>query len=165
MTETQTQIAELEAKILQLRSSQITELRDQLHAAKKTVANLEGEIAKITGKAPVTRRMTAKEPGAAPVVPRQRTRSEDVKAGILKVLAATPTGLNQKAIADAAGLSYMTVIAFLKKNAKDFKTTGKLKGKRVLFEVARLCPGDAMTESITGLALESSAPIPRRRPN
>jgi hypothetical protein len=65
-------------------------------------------------------------------VPERRTRtsSEDVKAGILKVLAATPTGLSQKEIADSTGLSYTTVMLFLKKNAKDFKTTGKLRAKR-----------------------------------
>ena len=45
------QIAELEAKIQQLRSSQITELHDQLKLARETVASLESEIAKITGKA------------------------------------------------------------------------------------------------------------------
>jgi hypothetical protein len=120
-TDTQSQIAELEAKILALRSSQVTELRDQLRAASQTVAELETEIAKITG---------GKAPVALKPERRTRTSSEDVKGGILKVLAAAPTGLSQKEISDSTDLSYSTVALFLKKNLKDFKTTGKLKAKR-----------------------------------
>jgi transcriptional regulator with XRE-family HTH domain len=81
---------------------------------------LESEIAKLTGKAPA----------ALAPIRRKRTSSEDVKAGILKVLAATPTGLSQKEISEASGLSYNTVMLFLKKNSKDFKTTGLLRAKR-----------------------------------
>ena len=114
------QIKELEARIQQLQSAQVSELKDKLHAARKAVADLEAEIARITGKAPV----------AGKPERRTRTSSEDVKAGILKALAATPTGLSQKEISDLTGLNYTTVVIFLKKNAKDFKTTGKLKSKR-----------------------------------
>ncbi|MEI6351473.1 MAG: hypothetical protein WCP06_10245 [Verrucomicrobiota bacterium] len=118
--DTLSQIAELESKILQLRSAQITELQDQLKAARQTVAALEAEIAKLTGKAPV-----ATKPER-----RKRTSPEDVKSGILKALAAAPTGLSQKEISDASGLNYQTVVLFLKNNPKNFKTTGKLKSKR-----------------------------------
>ncbi len=41
-----------------------------------------------------------------------------------------PTGLSQKEIAEATDLNYTTVMIFLKKNLKDFKTTGSLKSKR-----------------------------------
>jgi len=116
----QSQIQELEARIQSLRSSQVNELKDQLREARQTVASLEAEIAAITGK-PII--------GASPER-RQRTRSEDVRKGILKALAETPTGLSQKEISDATGLQYQTVIVFLKKNLKDFKTTGSFKGKR-----------------------------------
>ena len=43
--EVQTQIAELEAKLKQLRFGQVTELQDQLKAARQTVAELQAEIA------------------------------------------------------------------------------------------------------------------------
>ena len=114
------QIAELESKILQLRSAQLTELQDQLKAARQTVAALEAEIGKLTGQAPV----------AGKPERRKRTSPEDVKSGILKALAAAPTGLSQKEISDASGLNYQTVVLFLKNNPKNFKTTGKLKSKR-----------------------------------
>jgi len=40
----QTQISELEARLKQLRSGQVTELQDQLKAARQTVAELNAEI-------------------------------------------------------------------------------------------------------------------------
>ena len=113
------QIQELEAKIQQLRSAQVTELKEKLVAARKAVVELEAEIASITGKAP------AGEP-----LRRTRTSSEDVRGRILKALAAAPQGLSQKEISDTAQLNYNTVVLFLKKNTKDFKTTGKLRAKR-----------------------------------
>ena len=44
--------------------------------------------------------------------------------------ARTSTGMSQKEIADATGLNYATVVMFLKKNLKDFKSTGAIKAKR-----------------------------------
>lgn len=119
-TDAQSQIKELEAKIQQLRSSQVAELKEKLQQARQTVAALESELAKITGKAPA----------AETVVRRARTSSEDVRAGILKALSLAPQGLSQKEISDATGLNYQTVALFLKKNSKVFKTTGALKSKR-----------------------------------
>lgn len=120
MSSAQTQIAELEAKIQSLRAAQVTELKEKLVEARKTVSELESQIGKITGKAPV---------GGKPER-RKRTSSEDVRKGILKALADSPTGLSQKEISDTTGLNYNTVVLFLKKNPKDFKTTGQMKSKR-----------------------------------
>ena len=120
VTEAQSQIAELEARIQQLRSSQLGELKAQLQTARQTVVQLEAEIAKITGRAPL---------GGKPER-RKRTSSEDVRAFILKALSSAPQGLSQKEISDASGLNYNTVVLFLKANAKNFKTTGKLRSKR-----------------------------------
>jgi hypothetical protein len=118
--DTLTQIKELEAKIQELRSSQVTELKEKLQAARQTVAELEAEIGKLTGKTPVAGKLER----------RKRTSSEDVRGGILKVLAGSPQGLSQKEVSEATGLNYNTVALFLKKNPKDFKTTGKLRSKR-----------------------------------
>jgi septal ring factor EnvC (AmiA/AmiB activator) len=41
----QIQIAELETKLQQLRSSQVTELQNQLKAARQTIVELQAEIA------------------------------------------------------------------------------------------------------------------------
>ncbi len=114
----QSQIQELEVKIQQLRSSQLTELQQKLKEARQTVADLESQIGGLTGKAP------AAEPR------RKRTSSEEVHGRILKALSQTPQGLSQKEISDATDLSYNTVVLHLKNHTKDFKTTGTLRSKR-----------------------------------
>lgn len=119
-TDAQSKIKELEAKIQQLRGSQLSELQGKLREARQTVASLEAEITQITGKAPA----------AGTVIRRTRATSEEIRGCILKALAASPSGLSQKEIANATSLNYNTVVIFLKKNPKDFKTTGSLKNKR-----------------------------------
>ncbi len=119
-TDALSQISELQTRIQQLRISHVAELKEKLQEAKRTVACLEAELAKVTGQTPPVE--TA--------VRRTRTSPEDIRARVLKALAATPTGLSQKKIAEATGLNYTTVMIFLKKNPKDFKTTGSLKNKR-----------------------------------
>ena len=119
VTDALSQIKELEAKIQQLRVGQLSELQEKLREARHSVACFEAEIAKITGKAPV----------AETVVRRVHTAPEEVRSRILKALAAEPTGLSQKGIADATELSYNIVGLFLKKNPKDFKTTGSFRNK------------------------------------
>ena len=122
-TDALSQISELEFRIQQLRVSQVSELKEKLHEARLYVAALEAELAKLTGQAP---------PTTGTIIRRTRTRTspEDVRAGILKALAGSPHGMSQKEIAEATGLNYQTVGLFLKKNLKDFKFTGALKGKR-----------------------------------
>jgi phage shock protein A len=119
-TDALSQIKELEAKIQQLRGSQLSELQEKLREARQTVACFEAEIAKITGKAPA----------AEMIIRRTRTSPEEIRGRVLKALATTPTGLSQKEIADATSLNYNTVGLFLKKNPKNFKTTGSQKNKR-----------------------------------
>lgn len=121
MSNALSQIAALEAKIAELRSSQSAELREKLKAARQIVADLEVQIAKITGNASTT---------SLKPVRRNRTSPEEVKGAIIKALASTETGLSQKEISEATGLNYQTVVIYLKKNPKDFKTTGKTRSKR-----------------------------------
>ena len=118
-TDVQSQIQELEAKINQLRSNQLTDLQMQLKEARQTVTDLENQIAAVTGKAPVVAESR-----------RKRTSSDEVRGRILKALAETPEGLSQKEISDATGLNYNTVVLYLKKHLKEFKTTGALRSKR-----------------------------------
>ena len=114
----QIQIQELEGKIQTLRSSQLSELKQKLKDARQNVAQLEAELAKTTGKTPVTSGH------------RKRTSSEDVRSHILKALTDARQGLSQKEIADRAELNYNTVVLYLKNHKKDFKSTGTRRTKR-----------------------------------
>jgi DNA-binding NarL/FixJ family response regulator len=111
------QIQELETKLQQLKEQQVNELRERLRLARKTVSELEDEIAAITGKTAVPRA-------------RKRVSSEEMRSRIVAVLSANPKGLTQKQIADETQFAYGSVAAFLKKHQKEFKTTGERKQKR-----------------------------------
>jgi len=116
----QSQIQELEGRIQSLRSTQLSELQQKLREARLTVADLENQIAQITGKK------------AAPTEEGRRTRtsSGEVRSRILKVLSTAPQGLSQKEISDQTALNYNTVVLYLKNHGKDFKSTGALRAKR-----------------------------------
>jgi len=121
-TDVQSQIQELEARIRELRSSQLTELQEQLRDARQKVTEIEAQIADITGRP---------TPSSAPASGRRRrTSSEEVRGRILKALSEAPEGLSQKEISDIADLNYNTVVLYLKNNAKEFKTTGQFRSKR-----------------------------------
>lgn len=116
------QVRELENRIKQLRSKQLSELRQQLKEARAVVADFEHQIAKISGKTPAA-------PQSRPL--RTRTPSEEVSGRIIKALSAAPKGLTQKEIATQAGLNYNTVVLYLKNHPKDFKSAGTLRSKRI----------------------------------
>ena len=114
----QIQIQELEGKVQALRATQLGELKQKLKQARQDVAQLEAELAKVAGKAPVASDR------------RKRTPSEDVRSRILKTLAGAPQGLSQKEIANRTELNYNTVVLYLKKHKKDFRSVGALRSKR-----------------------------------
>jgi len=104
MSDNLDQIKELEARIQQLRSQQLQEVKEALAAARKTVADLEAEIAAVTGG----------KASAGVAVKRTRMSSEEIRGRILKALAASPSGLSAKSIADTTEVNYNTVMLFLK---------------------------------------------------
>ncbi len=112
------QIKELEGKIHELRSGQLAELQEKLKDARAAVADLEHQIAKVSGKAP------------APAAHRKRTSSEEVRDRIFKAISAAPKGLSQKEISEQAALNYNTVVLYLKNHGKELKSTGSLRSKR-----------------------------------
>jgi len=113
-----TEIAALRKKLAKLEVRRLEQLREKRKAAQRVVADLDAQIAAITGKA------------AAPTGRRKRTSPSEVRERIFNILAKNPKGLSQKEISDKTSLPYGSVVLFLKRNAKDFKTTGERKSKR-----------------------------------
>ena len=111
------EIAKLEEKLEKLRTAQLDSLREKLTAARKVVSDLESQIAAITGKPASTGR-------------RQRTSPAQVRKRIIAAVSKSPKGLTQKEISDQSSLPYGSVVLFLKRNEKEFKTTGERKQKR-----------------------------------
>jgi hypothetical protein len=60
---------------------------------------------------------------------------EAIEARILEALKNAPEGLSQIAISEASGVSYASVVNWLKENAAKVRTEGKRKGKKVLLRL------------------------------
>ena len=69
----------------------------------------------------------------APAKKERRTRMSgaDIDAKILEVLKNAPQGLSQIAISEVTGVSYASVVNWLKENGAKVRTEGERKGKRV----------------------------------
>lgn len=121
------QIEQLEKKILELKQQALAELKAQLLAAQKSVADLEAQLSQLTGK-------PAAE--AASTAPTHRTRrpsisDEDLKPLILKAMAQKGmTGLNAKDIADCAGQDPLRIRKFIAQNPSVLKRQGAGPGTR-----------------------------------
>src|SRR5438552_6506229 len=96
-----TEIAALRKRLAKLEARRLEELREKRKAAQKIVADLDVQIAEITGKA------------AAPTGRRKRTSPAEVRRRIFKALKKSPNGLTQKEISDDATLPYGSVVLFL----------------------------------------------------
>lgn len=110
------EIAKLEEKLEKLRAAQLDSLREKLTAARKVASDLESQIAAIARKPASTRRT--------------RTNPAEVRKRIIAAVSKSPKGLTQKEISDQSSLPYGSVVQFLKRNEKEFKTDGKGKQKR-----------------------------------
>ena len=114
------QIQELECQLQQLKAAQIAELQEKLRDARKVVRDLEQEIENLSGR---------------PVSPkRKRISSAEVRDRIQSVLKKAKDGLSQKEISERSEVNYQTTALFLRKNQKDFRTTGKFKSKRYFWK-------------------------------
>ena len=111
------EITQLEEKLHQLKTQQLTELRKKRRAAQKIVDDLDARIAGIAGRA------------AVPTKRRKRTSPAKMRSLILGAVS-KERGFTQMEIARETKLPYGSVVAFLKKNQKEFKTTGERKQKR-----------------------------------
>ena len=62
---------------------------------------------------------------------RSRMSGEEVDAKILEALENAPEGLSQIAISEASGVSYASVVKWIKENPDKIKTEGERKAKKV----------------------------------
>jgi len=120
------QIELLEQQIQGLKKQALTELKEKLVEARKTVADLEAQLAELTGT----------EAPAASTASTRRTRrpsisDEELKPAVLKVMAQHGmTGLNAKDIAFHVGQDPLRVRKFIANNPTALKRQGAGPGTR-----------------------------------
>lgn len=127
------EIQQIKARLRELQNQQLEELRARRRDLAEELAQVERQIAEITG-APVQAAAPAEAQGPrkrAPKLPKLVKDSEEYKElgrRIQTILAKEPTGLNGKQIADALGYQQMNERNRIKELLNDnrlFKKTGQ----------------------------------------
>jgi hypothetical protein len=129
--EIERQAQELQKKLELLRDNNLQEL-----VAKK--ADLENQLATVEVEiANTCKRLGIASVGvSAPARAEKRTRmnGEVIRTKITEVLKANPQGVSQIEISKQTGVSYASVINFLKDNQDSVRTTGDRKSKLVFLK-------------------------------
>lgn len=123
-TSAQEKIHDLESQIEKLKQEAVLELKQKLAIARTEVSSLEKELAQLTGT-------QVSSASAAPRLRRPSISDDDLKAQILKAVAAKgQNGMNAKAIAEAIDQNSFRVRDFIKANPKILKRQGNGPGTR-----------------------------------
>lgn len=121
-------IEELQKQIETLKQQAIDEIKQKLFEARKTVVQLEDELAGLTGRA------TAVEPSARRVR-RPSIDDEHLRAFVLKAMADKgKSGLNAKQLADVVGQDALRIRKFIKNNPKILKRQGSGPGTKFFLQ-------------------------------
>lgn len=128
----QLQAQEYEKKLQLLRDNKIVHLIARKSALLKELAQVESEITGTCTLLGITL-----DDGKAKAKPETRTRmsSEEIRTRVINILAANPQGISQKEIEKKTGVTYPSVINFLKDNPEKIRTEGERKSKRVFLIV------------------------------
>ena len=118
---------ELEAKLALISGNNLSALMTERKGYEAKISEIDAKIQHICKELGI-------EVGLdAPASKERRTRMSgaDIEAKILDALKNAPQGLSQIGISEAAGVSYASVVKWLKENGAKVRTEGERKGKRV----------------------------------
>ena len=122
-------IEELQKQIETLKQQAVDEVKQKLFEARKTVVQLEDELAGLTGRSAAAEQPSAKR------ARRPSITDEHLRAYVLKAMADNgKTGLNAKQLADAVGQDALRVRKFIKNNPKVLKRQGSGPGTKFFLQ-------------------------------
>jgi cell division septum initiation protein DivIVA len=126
---------ELTRKLELLTSNNLTQLLEEKRALKEKLSEVDAKISQLGSQLGIDvgdeAKADKKERGS-------RMSSTDIRKRILAILSSNPDGLGQKQISDLSGVSYPSVINFIKDNASILTATGKLKTKKIFLKAEAL---------------------------
>ncbi len=125
------QAQELQKKLELLRDNNLQELVTKKAALETQLTDIEGQISNTCKRLGIS---MAGSSSPARAERRTRMGSDVIRAKITEVLKASPQGLSQIDIAKQTGVSYASVINFLKDNQDSIRTEGDRKSKLVFLK-------------------------------
>ena len=129
--EIERQAQELQKKLELLRDNNLQELVTKKAALETQLTDIEGQISNTCKRLGIS---TAGSSSPARAERRTRMGGDVIRAKITEVLKASPQGLSQIDIAKQTGVSYASVINFLKDNQDSIRTEGDRKSKLVFLK-------------------------------
>ena len=129
--EIERQAQELQKKLELLRDNNLQELVTKKAALETQLTDIEGQISNTCKRLGIS---MAGSSSPARAERRTRMGGDVIRAKITEVLKASPQGLSQIDIAKQTGVSYASVINFLKDNQDTIRTEGDRKSKLVFLK-------------------------------
>ena len=105
-------VAAQKKKATEMEARRLEGLQKERKQAREVVADLDAQIAAITGKAGAAGR-------------RKRTAPSEVRELINRALVKGPKGLTKTEIREATDLPYGTIVQYFGRNKKDYRKDGK----------------------------------------
>ena len=121
------QMRELEAKLALISGNNLLALMAERKGYEAKIAEIDAKLQHICTELGLYVGTGTKEAKGR----RTRMSGEAIETKILEALKNAPEGLSQIAISEASGVSYASVVNWLKENAAKVRTEGERKGKRV----------------------------------
>jgi hypothetical protein len=118
---------ELEAKLALISGNNLSALMAERKGYEGKIAEIDAKIQHICNELGIDVGLEA------PSKKERRTRMSgaEIEAKILDALRKAPQGLSQIGISETTGVSYASVVNWLKENTSQTTTTGKRKNKRI----------------------------------
>ena len=129
--EIERQAQELQKKLELLRDNNLQELVTKQAALETQLTDIEGQMSNTCKRLGIS---MAGSSSPARAERRTRMGGDVIRAKITEVLKASPQGLSQIDIAKQTGVSYASVINFLKDNQDSIRTEGDRKSKLVFLK-------------------------------
>ncbi|MSU84879.1 MAG: hypothetical protein EXS21_07185 [Pedosphaera sp.] len=129
--EIERQAQELQKKLELLRDNNLQELVTKKAALETQLTDIEGQISNTCKRLGIS---MAGSSSPARAERRTRMGGDVIRVKITEVLKASPQGLSQIDIAKQTGVSYASVINFLKDNQDSIRTEGDRKSKLVFLK-------------------------------
>ena len=129
--EIERQAQELQKKLELLRDNNLQELVTKKAALETQLTDIEGQISNTCKRLGIS---MAGSSSPARAERRTRMGGDVIRAKITEVLKASPQGLSQIDIDKQTGVSYASVINFLKDNQDSIRTEGDRKSKLVFLK-------------------------------
>lgn len=124
---------ELTRRLQLLQSNDLSALIVEKASYQKKIEEIDAKIKHICGELGIGSDSVAAKP-AAKKERAPRLSGGEIARRILELLSKHPHGLSQKEISDQTGVSYPSVINFVKDNADKLTSTGERKSKRIFLK-------------------------------